>query len=235
MHLPAELRTYIYELAFTPPSKAVDLYDARRWAPNRALLLTCRQAYLEAKELYAQAIPIFWSTASFTISNLGRPRLMRQLKRQRPQNLELLRHVKITIPALGYILTVTAEHVPARSPHKPATWQISVSDTQPSCLSRVRRDLISALMLARDSVTSSMSLRLATYRAGGIRVKHSHIRTHEILAMIGTCRRFAGGRRSREITSTWQRRAIRRLPDAAHDSLAPGCQALGPRHIKFDD
>lgn len=199
------------------------------------MLLSCKQAYFEARDLHVQAIPVFWSTAHFTMADLGRPRLMRQLKHQRAENLEHVRHVTITVPAFSCNLTVTAEHVPARIPHGRATWKITVSDELPPCLAQVRRELINALMMARDSVTSRMSTQLQYHRAGGILVKQEHVRTHELLEMVDTCRRFAGGRRAREITNFRQRQKIRRLPGATRESHALVAQAFALRHSKFDD
>ena len=71
--LPAELRNYIWELAFTPNSSGspwfghddVNLLDAR--APDKALLLTCRQTYNEARGMYILARTQFWQGTRFFI------------------------------------------------------------------------------------------------------------------------------------------------------------------------
>ncbi|KAK4950884.1 hypothetical protein LTR10_010877 [Elasticomyces elasticus] len=61
--LPAELRLYIYGLAFTSASSPIKLLDAA--PPSRALILTCRQAYNEAAALHRAACLSFWPDSQF--------------------------------------------------------------------------------------------------------------------------------------------------------------------------
>ncbi|KAK3626515.1 hypothetical protein LTR56_018155 [Elasticomyces elasticus] len=61
--LPAELRLYIYELAFTSASSSIKLLDAA--PPSKALILTCRQAYNEAAALHRAACLSFWPNSQF--------------------------------------------------------------------------------------------------------------------------------------------------------------------------
>lgn len=69
--LPAEIRIEIYELVFTTNDTAdVDLMEAI--APNKALLLTCRQIEGEAKLIYRKAYRDFWRTSKFFLNVSGR-------------------------------------------------------------------------------------------------------------------------------------------------------------------
>ncbi|KAK3699137.1 hypothetical protein LTR37_016611 [Vermiconidia calcicola] len=72
LSLPAELRSWIWDLAFTSDSHdntEVDLVTAT--GPNRALLATCRQIQSEATVSYRSTIPAWWKTTEFSAP--GRP------------------------------------------------------------------------------------------------------------------------------------------------------------------
>ena len=72
LDLPAELRTQIYELVFTPTLKSskyayywVLLFDSR--PPDKSLLSVCRAVYQEARSLYKHAYRDYWSITRFCI------------------------------------------------------------------------------------------------------------------------------------------------------------------------
>lgn len=70
--LPAELRNYIYELAFTTiNSDPVELLEAE--APSKDILLSCREIYGEARLLYRDAYRRYWNdTKSIIYEVTGR-------------------------------------------------------------------------------------------------------------------------------------------------------------------
>lgn len=63
---PPEIRNYIYQLAFSTPDSKIELDTAS--PPSKALLLTCRQVYAEAKNVYRAAYRDFWSKTHFYVS-----------------------------------------------------------------------------------------------------------------------------------------------------------------------
>ncbi|KAK0932970.1 hypothetical protein LTR48_001761 [Friedmanniomyces endolithicus] len=64
--LAAELRNYIYELAFNEYSEvSIALLSAA--PPSKAMVLTCRQAYNEAAAIYRVAYRLFWTTNHFEL------------------------------------------------------------------------------------------------------------------------------------------------------------------------
>ena len=65
--MPPEIRNRIYTFTFALELDAkVELLDAK--PPLKALLLTCRQIYEEAKHMYGAAHRQFWSITQFQIS-----------------------------------------------------------------------------------------------------------------------------------------------------------------------
>ncbi|KAK1824034.1 hypothetical protein LTR12_001567 [Friedmanniomyces endolithicus] len=65
-NLPAELRNYIYELAFDGNSEeSIALLSAA--PPSKAMVLTCRQAYNEAAAIHRFAYRRFWTTNRFEL------------------------------------------------------------------------------------------------------------------------------------------------------------------------
>ncbi|KAK3681861.1 hypothetical protein LTR37_020820 [Vermiconidia calcicola] len=68
LSLPAELRNWIWDLAFTADTREgseVDLITAT--GPSRAILATCHQVQNEAISSYHSAIPAWWKTTKFTV------------------------------------------------------------------------------------------------------------------------------------------------------------------------
>lgn len=67
--IPAEMRNRIYELVLTSQSEStakVELLEAE--PPSKALLLTCRQFYEEAKQMHQVQCREYWSSTSVDIS-----------------------------------------------------------------------------------------------------------------------------------------------------------------------
>lgn len=72
--LPAELRNAIYELSFADDNEAnakINLLQAK--PPSNALLLTCRQANQEGKEIYRDAFRKYWTGTNFVVEQAYRP------------------------------------------------------------------------------------------------------------------------------------------------------------------
>ena len=65
--LPAELRNRIYELCLTKKAKEVNLRRAK--PPSKALLLTSRQIYGEARLMQRRAYREYWSKTRFVIKS----------------------------------------------------------------------------------------------------------------------------------------------------------------------
>lgn len=63
--IPAELRNEIYKLAFTTNSAKVDLFSTP--PPSKALILTCRKVYEEARGFYKAAYQSYWKNTNFAI------------------------------------------------------------------------------------------------------------------------------------------------------------------------
>ena len=63
--MPLELQYQIYELAFSPETKHVDILKLYAQWPNAALLSTCREVHDGAKQIYDTAKRDFWSTNHF--------------------------------------------------------------------------------------------------------------------------------------------------------------------------
>lgn len=67
--IPAEIRNRIYELAFKLEDDhgrvSEDLDEAE--PPGKAIILTCRQFFVEAKHMYAVMAREFWSTGKFIV------------------------------------------------------------------------------------------------------------------------------------------------------------------------
>ncbi|KAK0896290.1 hypothetical protein LTR02_011299, partial [Friedmanniomyces endolithicus] len=76
--LPAEIRNKIYALSFlggdaprTQPREPEiqDLLSAR--PPTKALLLTCRRVYREARGVYVESYRAYWRTTAFVVDERG--------------------------------------------------------------------------------------------------------------------------------------------------------------------
>lgn len=67
--LPAELRNNIYEYFFATDDNGDDTIDlgALYHAPSKNILLTCRQVYEEAGQLYQEAYRTYWTNNKFRV------------------------------------------------------------------------------------------------------------------------------------------------------------------------
>lgn len=69
-NIPAEIRNSIYELAFKFEDHQNNLFPQdleNAEPPGKAILLTCRQFFEEAKHMYTTTARDFWSTGKFAI------------------------------------------------------------------------------------------------------------------------------------------------------------------------
>lgn len=107
--LPAELRSAIYELAFTcdhDPDSELDLFQAR--PPAKDLLLTSRQIYEEARQIYTASYRGLWKTSKFVVgtdtTNICLPDAKKALLAIRSADLDHIANLAIFRP-IGDIIT----------------------------------------------------------------------------------------------------------------------------------
>ncbi|KAK5121166.1 hypothetical protein LTR85_005650 [Meristemomyces frigidus] len=81
LNRPAELRNRIYELAFTTDiDTGVGIALGTAAGPSKALVITCRQIYSEARTLHEQASRQYWKHSTFVLDQ--RPRICARSKIQ---------------------------------------------------------------------------------------------------------------------------------------------------------
>lgn len=98
LSLPSELRNRIWEYTFTPDANAqdgrIDLLSVKE--ANPALLLTCRQIYTEACQIYTGAHETFWTTSSFYINGCSLSSVRKTIQCLNEANVAKIRHLAIT-------------------------------------------------------------------------------------------------------------------------------------------
>ena len=106
LNLPPELRNDIYELAFTFSCEShVDV--PQPMLPSKALLLTCRQIYREAADLYKASFRHFWTTSKFVVEDATRALALDHVSQLNERNIE---HVKDIVVYSGEDISLTLQN-----------------------------------------------------------------------------------------------------------------------------
>lgn len=114
--LPAELRDCIYDLVFST-TKATDLDLRLACPPSKALLMTCRQIYNEARLMHGAAYRAFWTNTAFVFNFTGEEgptrseaeEFLRAVEAVRPEDLDHITSFSINLRRAGRPRSISLE------------------------------------------------------------------------------------------------------------------------------
>ncbi|KAF2166750.1 hypothetical protein M409DRAFT_22804 [Zasmidium cellare ATCC 36951] len=102
--LPPELRNEIYRLTFTVEDEGKDIRLRDAAPPEKAILLTCKQAHTEAAKLHKIMYRDYWRKTTFSVQQHRHPRLVLtrriledHVEIHRPVDVNHIEHLTLTL------------------------------------------------------------------------------------------------------------------------------------------